>query len=135
MRTSFVPAGTLAQRPEFARLIRFGVCGVLATGLHVAIAMPLMTWCNAPPPLANSLAFAGATLWSYLANTLWSFSRAPDMRNACRFAAVALGGLALTALVSGLAQLAGAPPLLGIAAVVCVVPAFTFVAHRFWTYR
>jgi putative flippase GtrA len=135
MRMSFEPAGELAQRPEFARLIRFGVSGVLATALHVAIAMPLMVWCKASPPLANSVAFADATLWSYLANTLWSFSSSPDIRNACRFIVVALAGLALTALVSGLAQQAGASPLMGIAAVVSVVPAFTFVAHRFWTYR
>ncbi len=135
MDTSFATASAVPQRPEFASVIRFGVSGLLATGLHIAIAMPLMIRCHASPALANSVAFACATLWSYLANTLWSFSSAPGIRNACRFVAVALGGLTLTALVSALAQQAGAPPLVGIAAVVSVVPAFTFVAHRFWTYR
>jgi putative flippase GtrA len=125
----------IAGRPEVMKLIRFGVSGVLATGLHVAIALSLINGWATSAPLANSVAFAGATVWSYLANTLWSFSSRPDLRNACRFAVVALGGMSLTALVAALAQRAGAAPLVGIGAVVSVVPGFTFVAHRYWTYR
>jgi putative flippase GtrA len=123
------------RRTECTRLVRFGLSGALATGLHVAIALSLIDWCDASQPLANAAAFACATVWSYLANTLWSFSSSPDLRNGCRFVLVALGGLLLTALISAVAQQAGAVPLAGIAAVVSVVPAFTFVAHRFWTYR
>jgi putative flippase GtrA len=126
---------SIAGPSEVAKLIRFGISGVLATGLHVAIALSLIGWCAAPPPLANAVAFACATVWSYLANTLWSFSAAPDLRNACRFAVVALCGMSLTALIAGLAQKAGAVPLVGIGLVVSVVPGFTFVAHRYWTYR
>jgi len=126
---------TIVGQSEMAKLIRFAISGVLATGLHVAIALSLIGWCDASPPVGNSVAFAGATVWSYLANTLWSFSSSPDLRNACRFGAVALGGLSLTALIADLAQKAGAVPLAGIAMVVSVVPVFTFVAHRYWTYR
>jgi putative flippase GtrA len=126
---------SITGQSELAKLMRFGISGLLATGLHVAIALSLINRYEVSPPLANSAAFACATVWSYLANTLWSFSSSPDLRNACRFVVVALGGMSLTALTAGLAQKAGAVPLVGIGMVVCVVPGFTFVAHRYWTYR
>ncbi|OAJ53550.1 sugar translocase [Paraburkholderia ginsengiterrae] len=120
---------------EVTRLVRFGVCGVLATGLHIGVAVALISRAGASPALANALAFVCATCWSYLANTLWSFSSSLHLRNVSRFIAVSLGGVALTGLVSYLAQAAGAGPWAGIAMVVCIVTPLTFVTHRRWTYR
>ena len=120
---------------EVTRLVRFGVCGVLATGLHIGVAVALISRASASPALANTLAFVCATCWSYLANTLWSFSSSLHLRNVSRFIAVSLGGVALTGLVSYLAQAAGAGPWAGIAMVVCIVTPLTFVTHRRWTYR
>ena len=123
------------RTPGLTRVIRFGISGLLATGLHVGIALSLIDWCDTSQSLANSAACACATVWSYLANTLWSFSSSPDFRNAYRFTVVSFAGLLLTGLISGATQAAGAVPLVGIAAVVSIVPGLTFVAHRFWTYR
>lgn len=125
----------MAKDFELTRLIRFGVCGALATGLHVGMAVLLISRAGLSPALANALAFVCATCWSYLANTVWSFSSSLQLRNVTRFIAVSLGGVALTALVSYLAQAAGATPWIGIAMVVCTVTPLTFVTHRRWTYR
>ena len=125
----------MANHFELTRLVRFGVCGVLATGLHIGVAVVLISRAGASPVLANAMAFACATCWSYLANTLWSFSSSLHLRNVSRFIAVSLGGVALTGLVSWLAQAAGAGPGAGIAMVVCIVTPLTFVTHRRWTYR
>lgn len=120
---------------ELIRLIRFGVCGLSATGLHVGVAVVLISHIGASQFLANTVAFACATCWSYLVNTLWSFSSSLRVRNVWRFITVSLGGAALTGLVSYLAQVAGAGPWIGIAMVICAVTPLSFVTHRRWTYR
>jgi len=125
----------MMNHAELIRLIRFGVCGLSATALHVAVAVVLISHTGASPTLANTVAFACATCWSYLVNTLWSFSSSLRVRNVWRFIAVSLGGAALTGLVSSLAQVAGAGPWTGIAMVICAVTPLSFVTHRRWTYR
>ncbi|RKF50657.1 GtrA family protein [Paraburkholderia fungorum] len=123
------------NRAERIKVLRFGVSGLFATGLHVIVAMTLIRRAGTEPALANALAFASSTGCSYLLNTFWSFSSFPALANIGRFAMVSLGGLTLTALVAHATQVAGGAPGLGIAMVVCVVPPVTFIAHRGWTYR
>jgi len=123
------------NRSEWIKLLRFGVSGLLITGLHASIALTLIEYAGTGPALANALAFVCSTAGSYLLNTLWSFSSSPALANVWRFALVSLGGLTLTALVSEATQIAGGGPGLGIAMVICVVPPVTFIAHRCWTYR
>ncbi|WP_233852418.1 GtrA family protein [Paraburkholderia sp. HD33-4] len=120
---------------ERVKLACFGAGGVIATGLHVCIALTLIADAGMSPAWANAIAFTWATAASYLLNTFWRLSALPEVMNAGRFTLVSLGGLTLTALVSRLTQLAGGSPALGIALVVCVVPPLTSVAHRCWTYR
>ncbi|KAA1014431.1 GtrA family protein [Paraburkholderia panacisoli] len=120
---------------ELRKLIRFGICGLSATGLHIGVAGALILHAGMSQSLANTVAFACATSWSYLVNTLWSFSSSLRARNVWRFIAVSLAGAVLTGLVSYLAQMTGAGPWIGIAMVVCAVTPLTFVTHRRWTYR
>jgi putative flippase GtrA len=123
------------NRAEQIKLLRFCVSGLLITGLHVCIAMTLITCAGTDPAVANAIAFVCSTGGSYLLNTFWSFSSSPALANIWRFAIVSLGGLTLTALVSHAIASAGGSAGLGIAMVVCVVPPYTFIAHRRWTYR
>lgn len=125
----------MAYRQDFPKLLRFGVSGLIATGLHAVVAATLISRANASPLLANALAFSCATGVSYLMNTLWSFSTPLQLRNVWRFGVVSTMGLGLTALVSTSVQLVGGGSWSGIAAVVCVVPPATFAIHRAWTYR
>jgi putative flippase GtrA len=114
---------------------RFIVTGALATAIHAAIAIAFMQLIAPAPALANGCAFAMATLFSYLGNTLWSFSSSIRARTFLRFLAVSAGGCLLAMGVAGAADAAGWNYLVGILLVVCVVPPVTFVAHRRWTYR
>lgn len=114
---------------------RFTISGVLVTGLHVLFAVSLIRWAQVSPELANGLAFAAATIFSYVINTLWSFSSPLHGRTLIRFIVVSLLGLLLTVAVSGLAEFYGLNYWLGIACVVCTVPPVTFLLHRFWTYQ
>lgn len=128
------------MRPAFrtplqVRVFRFGVSGLLVTGVHFLIALSLIEGASFPPPWANGMAFTGATGLSYLLNTLWSFSGTLRGKTLLRFLLVAVFGLILTVLVSGVAQHLGWSYLLGICAVAVTVPAASFVLHNAWTYR
>ena len=114
---------------------RFIVTGVLATAIHAVVAIAFMQLVAPAPMLANGCAFAVATVFSYVTNTLWSFSSSIRSRTFLRFLAVSAGGCLLAMGVAGAADRAGWNYLVGILLVVCVVPPVTFVAHRYWTYR
>ncbi|MBX9404368.1 GtrA family protein [Pseudomonas baetica] len=117
------------------RGIRFAVTGVFVTALHALVAVMFINFVTPQPPLANGVAFAVATVVSYLINTTWSFSARLHGRTLLRFLLVSLGGFVLAMFVAWAAQMAGMHYLLGIGAVALTVPAFTFVLHNFWTYR
>jgi putative flippase GtrA len=114
---------------------RFAASGLLATAVHVTIATGFIRYVLPEPILANGLAFITATIFSYLANTLWSFSNPLTGANFVRFSLVSLVGLALTTLISGTAEHYRLHYIYGIGLVVCLVPPTTFVLHKFWTYR
>jgi putative flippase GtrA len=116
-------------------MVRFGTSGVAATGVHVATAAGLISILGLTPALANGTAFAVATGFSYLANTLWSFSAPLHGRTVLRFACVAAVGLLLAMAVSGAAEGLGLHYLLGILLVAATVPPVSFALHNFWTYR
>ncbi|CAN7679932.1 GtrA family protein [Trinickia sp. LjRoot230] len=125
----------MIEQSDLSRIARFGVSGLLATGCHVAVAAWAIDYAGWSSMPANTFAFVCATVGSYLLQTLWSFSSRVGRKTLLRFLVVSIGGVTLTALVSHAAERAGIGPWLGIAMVICVVPPFTFVAHRSWTYR
>ena len=125
----------LVRTDDFRQVARFLVAGASSTGVHVAVAATLINATGTSPVAANCVAFLCATACSYLLNTLWSFSSRLRHRSLSRFAAVSLLGLGLTMGLSWTAQSLGSSYWTGLACVVLTVPAFTYVAHRSWTYR
>ncbi|KAI3592647.1 hypothetical protein D9X30_2384 [Cupriavidus sp. U2] len=125
----------MPSRDTFVRLVRFGVSGVIATGIHVAVATPLIYLLHASQVSANGVAFVVANIASYLLNTLWSFGATPSRDSYVRFLIVSLLGLGLTLAISAGAQALGLGYWAGLAVILSVVPAVTFVLHRAWTYR
>lgn len=117
------------------RLGRFIVTGLGSTLLHTATALLLIDHWKASPPVANGIAFSIATLFSYVVNTLWSFSTTVAGRNLQRFLVVSVIGLLLATGLAWIAESIGWPPIAGIAMVVAVVPITSFALHRLWTYR
>ena len=118
------------------RLLKFIVIGVCATLLHVIVAASLLenAWVTAAG-YANAIAFLLATTFSYIGNTLWSFQESFNRRNARRFATTAGAGCLLAYLISSVAEAYGLHYLIGIGFVVIIIPALSFLAHHFWTYR
>ncbi|WP_412024986.1 MULTISPECIES: GtrA family protein [Burkholderia] len=120
---------------ERTRLIRFGVSGLGSTALHALIAAAMFALFDATPVVANATAFACSTTFSYLANTLWSFSSPVTWGNFVRFLAVALAGLVVTMLLAHGTETLRLARAWSVVAVVLCVPPVTFVLHRLWTYR
>ncbi|MPV54988.1 GtrA family protein [Burkholderia sp. HI2761] len=122
-------------RAERTRLVRFGVSGLCSTAIHTLVAAALFALLDATPVTANAVAFGCATAFSYLANTLWSFSSTVRTRNAMRFLAVTLAGFVETILIARAAEVLDVSRAMGVVAIALLIPPTTFVLHRLWTYR
>lgn len=89
----------------------------------------------APPAIANGIAYFVATVFSYTANTLWSFGQKVTRQNAARFVQASAFGVVLSMLISGAADLAGFSDLIGIGLIVVLMPPLMFMVHLRWTYK
>lgn len=126
----------MSARPHITvRALRFAVTGVLMTGVHVAVAAALIGLLSVGGPVANGVAFAVATVGSFVLNTAWSFASRLEAGRLARFASVSLVGCAVAIGVAAAAEAAGFGPWAGIGFVVLSVPPLTFALHNFWTYR
>lgn len=117
------------------RLLRFGITGLIATAVHVVVAVVLIAGLSVPPYVANPVAFLAATAFSYATNTLWSFASRMDRRTLSRYACVAAFGLLATSAIAAAAEAAGLDYRIGIALVIALVTPSTFALHSVWTYR
>jgi len=117
------------------KAFKFGLSGLMVTGLHVVVAFVLITTVLPFPPAANGIAFIIANLVSYTINTLWTFSSPLQGRSLVRFVLVSLLGFIIAIMVSGLAQWYGLHYWWGIGLVVCCVTPVSFLLHNFWTYK
>ena len=130
------------MKHHLVRGFRFGVTGLANTGIHALVAVLCLKgfflgvpWLVAGPVVANGVAFVVATVFSYVVNTLWSFSTKMNSRNLQRFLVVSVIGLFAAMALARLAELMGLPPLGSVVLVVCVMPFVNFGLHAFWTYR
>lgn len=130
------------MKQHLVRGFRFGVTGVANTGIHALVAVLCLEgfFLGVPalvagPVVANGIAFVVATAFSYVVNTLWSFSTQMSRRNLQRFLVVAVIGLFAAMALARLAELVGLPPLGSVVVVVGVMPFVNFALHACWTYR
>ncbi len=121
--------------PWLPRLLRFGITGLIATAIHIVVAVTLIAGLRVPPYVANPIAFLAATAFSYATNTLWSFASRMDRRTLRRYACVAAFGFLATTAIAAAAEAAGLDYRIGIALVIALVTPSTFALHSVWTYR
>ena len=114
----------------------FGVFGVLTTAIHVAVFTALVEILRVPPVLAAAPSFAVAVLVSYFCNRRWTF-RSQGGHDTClpRFMLVALGGLLANVAITYLVvNLLGLRYGVALGIVITVIPVFTYVVNRRWTF-
>lgn len=115
--------------------MRFGITGLMATGIHVVVAVTLITRLSMFPHVANPIAFLTATGFSYATNTLWSFSSRMNHKILLRYASVSLFGCLATITIAAAAEAAHLSYRFGILLVIALVTPITFALHSLWTYR
>ena len=116
-------------------VFRFALTGLAATLLHVVTATLLIEAAHWPPGWANGAAFLLANVASYTLHSRWTFRTRLSLATWRRFILVSVGAWALTVSISSTVATLGGHYLLGIALVTTIVPALSFLAHRFFTYR
>ena len=114
------------------QLGKFVSVGLIATALHVIVALGLNGAFGLAPLRANVAAFAVATIWSYFGNWIWTFeAKARFQQSAPRFFAMSIGCFGINqAIVYGVTVVAQLPFWLAMIPVVAVVPAFSFWMSR-----
>ena len=117
--------------------VRFGIVGVAATFIHVAVFSLLVELFGVAPVAASVPAFVTAMLASYGVNRRWTFAAQGSHRvHLPRYALVALIGLGLNVLITYVVvNLLGYWYGLALAVVVTVVPAATFLLNRNWAFK
>lgn len=116
---------------------RFGVVGVLATGVHVAVFLLFVRGVHVSPTLATVPAFLAAVLTSYRLNHAWTFGvKGRHFHYFPRYLAITLVGLALNVTIMyACTEIWHWGYYVGLALVVSAVPAFNFLCSRFWGFR
>lgn len=118
------------------QMAKFGLVGLTATATHIAILLLLVEKLGVGPVLASVPAFLTALVISFLVNHHWTFvAQGAYHRYFSRYAAVSAAGLILnTAIMYGTVSLMHKPYIVGLGAVIILVPLFSFLLQRNWTF-
>ena len=119
---------------KHAQLLCFAVVGVLNTLVHGSILVMAVEFLALGVTLSHLLAFFIATVFSYFMNSRFTFAVPPSWARYARFLAASLLALAMTLFLSWMADRQGLHYLAGFALIVVLVPMFSFLLMKFWTF-
>ncbi len=125
---------TARAREEAGTATRFGLVGLAATGVHLAVAaLLLFLWPQLNEFIANIIAFCVAFQVSLVGHRRLTFKR---QGSAWRFGLVAAGGFALNnGLLALLMQGLDLSGFVAIAIATLSVPIVTYLASRLWAFK
>ena len=123
------------KNKHLTQLLRFSVTGLGATAIHICVAVVAIERLEFVPGLANGVALVMATIFSYVANTYWSFGARSNVLVLTRYWTIASIACFLAVSLSSIADYLHWHYLIGILLVVLVVPVFSFLLHKYWTYN
>lgn len=118
-------------------VLRFGAVGIIATAIHLGIALSLNIVAGFSPLASNTIAFLCALLASYLGNLKWAFgAQEHNAVRAGKFLITAcIGFLVNSAILAFLVnEQIMSDPLAIVVSVFCV-PLITFVTFKFWVFK
>ncbi|MGO8756340.1 MAG: GtrA family protein [Gallionellaceae bacterium] len=110
--------------------LRFSFIGIINTGLHFILLVILVEKVNIWPPLANASAFFGANLFSYFANSRFSFGVGINSSRYIRFFTTSLIGMGISYGLSDIVAHLGWHYLFGFALLVVVMPPVNYLLVR-----
>lgn len=124
------------MRLELGRqFLRFGAIGVINTLIHLGVVLSLVEVCAMGPLMANGLAFVAANVFSFWANSRFTFRAITTWKRYSRFLLVSMAGLLLAVGASYVNGRLGFHYLWGVALSFVLLPVLSFAANRFWTWK
>jgi putative flippase GtrA len=123
-------------RPMTPQLLRYGLAGAVGTALHYAILVSLVQFAHAPAVAASTAGAVAGALVNYVLNHRFTFASSRTHDHALpRFAAVALAGIAINAIVmNAMLSLLGVHYLAAQIVATGVVFVASFFINRAWTF-
>lgn len=113
----------------------FSLIGVINTIIHLVIVIGLVEILLLDPILANALAFICANLFSFWANSRWSFQTALTRQRYIKFLSVSLIGLFISITAIAISETLQWHYLIGVFLSFMVLPLLTFFTHKKWTWK
>lgn len=110
--------------------LRFALIGVLNTGLHFILLVLLVEKMGVWPPLANATAFFGTNLFSYFANSRFSFRIDINSNRYVRFFLISLIGVVIAYGLSSAVEHFGGHYLLGFVLLIVLMPPVNYLLVR-----
>ncbi len=125
----------MLNRETGRQLTGFSLVGALNTIIHLMLVTGLVEWLAVHPLPANGAAFIGANMFSFWANSRWSFRTAATGQRYARFLIVSLIGLAVSLAAVAFSEAVQWHYLIGVLLSFIFLPFITFLAHRHWTWK
>lgn len=117
------------------QFVQFCAVGLVNTCIHLLVVVAGVESGLAGPMPANVMAFCCANTFSFWANSRFTFRAGLAWNRWRRFVVVSVAGLALAAACSAAAGQLGWHYLGGVLLTFAIMPALSFTANRFWTWR
>lgn len=114
---------------------RFFAVGLLATGVHMAVAMAVVHFLAGTILAANIAGYCLAFLVSYLGHTTYSFRTGFSRASFVRFLVLNTLLFLLSSLVSWWLDRIALNRYLGVVLIVGILPPTSFLVHKFLTFR
>lgn len=121
----------LDRSPQF---VRFGLIGVVNTGVHALVLAAMVELAGCGVVLANAAAFMMSNIFSYFMNAAITFRTPPRFASYLKFFAASLVALGSTMLISGVMAHLGFHYLQGFLVVIVLVPAISYLAIKIWVF-
>jgi putative flippase GtrA len=130
-----IATGSLCK--EMLTAARFGLVGLLATGIHVFVVWVLQFYTPLHPLLANAFAFLTAFGVSFSGHYVWTFQSPGNPRRAMRrfFLISACAFTINTLVLASLLHMEWLTPFFSTLVAIFVIPLITFLASRSWGFK
>lgn len=114
------------------KLVRYGVVGLVSTGIHVMVASLFIRFISPSLLLSNLIGFFVAYHFSYYFQSKWVFKSHISLVKSLRYLVVQLSSLLMAVLFS---HMVGDFSLyLKVVFTAVMLPLLTFIVHRAWTF-
>ncbi len=118
-----------------AQLTRFAVVGLLATAIHIAVALMVTSVFSLAPLTANLSGFCAAVAVSFWGHLRVTFRvKEPQRQHFYRFVVLSLASLAVSSLITAIWTSLGGSMVVAMGLVALIVPIMSFLAARLWAF-